>query len=70
MRPCFPSNYALVQSLPTTEPVKRIMSKVDREIFCLHKVLLRNTIYSLYQILNRFPLLWGIVSCMCHIIFY
>ena len=37
MRPCFPSNYTLVQSLPTTEPVKRIMSKVDREIFCLHK---------------------------------
>ena len=33
MRPCFPSNYALVQSLPTTEPVKRNMSKVDREIF-------------------------------------
>ena len=28
MRPCFPSNYTLVQSLPTTEPVKRIMSKV------------------------------------------
>jgi len=37
MRPCFPNNYALVQSLPTTEPVKRIMSKVDRKIFCLHK---------------------------------
>jgi len=37
MRPCFPTNYALAQSLDTILPVKMIMSKVDRGIFCKHK---------------------------------
>ena len=36
-RNCFPNNFSLIESLNTIQPVKLIMNKVDRGIFCLHK---------------------------------
>jgi protein-L-isoaspartate(D-aspartate) O-methyltransferase len=37
MKQCFKNNNELIQSLNTPTHVKRVMSKVDRAIFCLHK---------------------------------
>ena len=34
---CYKNNYELVQSLSTPDAVKRIMNKVDRGFFCVHK---------------------------------